>query len=134
MTSTEEDGWARSQFADPIEGLRTRITALEDQLAQERAAKLTAYCERNYLVAALSKFYPAGLVRTDIPDWDPEWHGCVIIDLPTGQASWHFHDDDADLFAHLGPYAGQWDGHTTVEKYARLAALEAPGRFDHRDD
>jgi hypothetical protein len=64
--------------------------------------------------------------KTAIPGWDEAWHGCIYIDLPTGQASWHFHDSEAHLFAHLPPYDGEWDGHTTEEKYERMArkALE----------
>jgi hypothetical protein len=38
--------------------------------------------------------------------------------------SWHFHNDDADLFKTLPPYTGNWDGHSTSEKYTRLAALQ----------
>ena len=62
------------------------------------------YRERNAVVAALAKLFPSGLKRTDIEGWDPEWHNCVYINLPTGQVSWHFHDNDADLFAGLPPY------------------------------
>ncbi len=83
-----------------------------------------AYCERNRVVAALAKIYPSGVARTEIPDWDPCWHGCVYIDLPTGQVSWHYHDRDDDLFAGLPAYDKPWDGHTTKEKYERLAALD----------
>ena len=76
-----------------------------------------AYTERNHLVALLSKIYPAGKARTAIEGWSPEWHGCVYIDFPWGQASWHYHDRDAGLFNHLEPYRGSWDGHTTEAKY-----------------
>ena len=82
-----------------------------------------AYTERNRVVALLATCFPAGIARTAIEGWDPAWHGCVYIDLPTGQASWHYHDRDAHLFAKLPPYAGKWDGHTTEEKYARIEAL-----------
>ena len=98
-----------AEAADVIEALSERIDA--------------AYQERNQVVAALASVFPAGIARTAIPGWDEEWHGCVYIDLPTGQASWHYHDREAHLFAHLPPYAGQWDGHTTEEKYERVAAL-----------
>lgn len=87
------------------------------------AAKNEAYLERNQVVAALVRLYPSGLARTDIPGWEPEWHGCVYIDLPTGQVSWHFHDSQAYLFDGLPPYTKPWDGHDTPEKYRRLAAL-----------
>ncbi len=82
-----------------------------------------AYNERNRLVALLASIFPAGTKRTEIEGWDPEWHGCVYIDLPNGQASWHYHDREAHLFAHLPPYAGEWDGHTTEQKYERIAEL-----------
>jgi hypothetical protein len=89
------------------------------------AAKDGAYLERNQLVAALSKLFPAGVARTAIEGWLDDWHGCVYIDLPTGQVSWHFHDTQAHLFAHLPTYSEKWDGHDTPEKYKRLAALAA---------
>ena len=82
-----------------------------------------AYAERNKLVAYLASEYPAGVARTDIPGWDAEWHGCVFIDTPEGQMSWHFHDSEAALFENLPAYTKPWDGHTTEEKYARLAKL-----------
>lgn len=84
-----------------------------------------AYAERNQLVAVLARLYPSGTKRTAIEGWDPEWHGCVYIDLPTGQASWHYHDREAYLFEGLPLYEGEWDGHTTEEKYRRIAALYA---------
>lgn len=79
-----------------------------------------AYRERNTLVAFLSHIYPAGLKATAIAGWDEEWHGCVYIDLPTGQASWHYHNSEAHLFAHLPPYEKEWDGHSNEDKYERL--------------
>ena len=86
-----------------------------------------AYTERNHLVALLSKIYPAGKARTAIEGWSPEWHGCVYIDFPWGQASWHYHDRDAGLFNHLEPYRGSWDGHTTEAKYELIRqAVAAP--------
>lgn len=97
--------------------------AVVHDLEDMRASKDAAYEERNRLVAALASLYPAGLKRTNIKGWDAEWHGCVYIDLPTGQASWHYHDSQAYLFDGLPPYTGEWDGHTTEEKYLRVAAL-----------
>jgi hypothetical protein len=82
-----------------------------------------AYHERNMVVAALAKLFPSGTARTAIEGWGSEWHGCVYIDLPTGQVSWHYHDREAYLFGGLPPYTKPWDGHTTEEKYRRLAAL-----------
>ena len=96
---------------------------LAEDLKNMEARKDAAYLERNKVVAALASLFPSGVARTDIPGWSPYWHGCVYIDLPTGQASWHYHDSHAYLFAHLPPYTKPWDGHTTEEKYQRLAAF-----------
>ena len=88
--------------------------------AAKPAIQDPVYEERNMCVAliaglALANGWKAGLKATNIEGWDPEWHGCVYIDLPTGQVSWHFHDSQAHLFAFLPPYDGEWDGHDTVE-------------------
>lgn len=103
------------------------------------------YDERNRCVAAmtcmamtrgwvtwLGKHEPA-----NDPMWDKEWMNVVFIDLPTGQVSWHIHDRDLPLFAHLpvrpdGPSIEgditKWDGHSTEEKYKRLERLAEPIR------
>jgi len=100
---------------------------LSAQLEAMEARKDAAYLERNQLVALVSKLFPAGTKRTAIEGWSDDWHGCVYIDLPTGQASWHYHDSQAYLFEHLPPYVGDWDGHSTEQKYERIAQLEAQG-------
>jgi len=96
---------------------------LRDEVARLKERKDGAYLERNQVVATLAKCFPSGIARTAIDGWDEEWHGCVYIDLPTGQVSWHYHDSHAHLFAGLPPYNRAWDGHSTEEKYQRLAAL-----------
>lgn len=100
-----------------------RYDDAEAEIEAMRDRKDAAYYERNQVVAALAKCFPSGTARTAIEGWSDDWHGCVYIDLPTGQVSWHFHDSQAHLFADLPPYAGAWDGHDTPEKYRRLAAL-----------
>ena len=67
------------------------------QLSEMEARKDAAYLERNQLVSLLSKLFPSGIKRTAIEGWSDDWHGCVYIDLPTGQASWHYHDSQAYL-------------------------------------
>jgi hypothetical protein len=79
-----------------------------------------AYRERAHLVALLAAQYPAEF-RED-PE-DDEW-SIVYIDLPTGQASWHIHPRDVDLFPHVKfGTAAEWDGHSTEEKYRRIDEL-----------
>lgn len=94
------------------------------EIARLQEGKDAAYLERNQVVAALAKCFPSGVTRTAIEGWDVEWHGCIYIDLPTGQVSWHYHDSHAHLFEGLPPYTKPWDGHSTEEKYNRLAQIK----------
>lgn len=100
-------------------------------LQKMEAQKDGAYLERNRCVALIARMaiaagLTAGTARTAIEGWSADWHGCVYVDLPTGQTSWHFHDSQAWLFADLPAYTGTWDGHDTPEKYRRVsqAAIE----------
>lgn len=120
--------------------LNARIAELEQQLAQSRTeleqkeiAKNGAYAERNKVVAAFAKMalvfgWPVVVTNTAIEGWEPEWHNCLYIETPHGQLSWHFHDSEMGLLATFPNtenrhYARGWDGHTTDEKYERLAKL-----------
>jgi hypothetical protein len=85
--------------------------------------KEDAYRQRNYLVATLARLFPSGIRPTNIEGWDPEWHGCVLIDLPTGQISYHYHDREAHLFEDLPPYTKEWDGHDKETVHSRLVGL-----------
>jgi hypothetical protein len=87
-----------------------------------------AYRERNHAVAALARIYPSGIRKTDIKGWDPEWKGCIYIDLPTGQVSFHYHDREAWLFEGLPDYERAWDGHDKETALSRLASLRTPPR------
>jgi hypothetical protein len=111
-----------------LRNLRREVQRLTEQ-------KDGAYSERDQLVAALSRLFPASLERhyPEDDDWDDDWRWVVFIDLPTGQASWHIHDSELPMFDHLLRKAGRvWDGHSTEEKYKRLAAMEARGAMlDH---
>ena len=91
-----------------------------------RAQKDAAYQERDMLVAALSKEFDAHLCRhpDEDADWDNDWRWIVCVHLPTGQATWHIHDSELSMFAHLRRGENHWDGHSTDEKYRRLAALK----------
>lgn len=91
-----------------------------EKYIQTKHQKDNAYTERNHLVALLAALYPSGKAKTDIPDWDSEWHNCIYIDFPWGQASWHVHDSDMYLFEHVPQYEKKWDGHTTEEKYRKI--------------
>jgi hypothetical protein len=83
-----------------------------------------AHTERNRLVAFLSSIFPAALFHDDGDDeTPPSGLATVYIDTPAGQLSWHVMPRDELLFVHLPKFEGQWDGHTTEEKYQRLERL-----------
>ncbi len=109
---------AFANSVDEIDRLRAEVERL-------RAEKDGAYHERNQVVAALAKLFPSGIaVDPNEPDWP-----VLYIDLPDGQVSWHFQRSEAiDLLAGIPKYNGEWDGHSTEEKYTRLKSL-APRYF-----
>lgn len=89
----------------------------------ETDALNAAYRERAQLVALLAGLYPSHIGYTDPAE--PDW-AVLIVELPTGQASWHIAPGDMPLFAHVQPttrICRGWDGHTTEEKYERIQAL-----------
>lgn len=123
----EGDGW----HTQTIFVQKAMTLAYEAGRAAENEATNAAYKERNQLVALLSTVFPSGKAKTAIEGWDEAWHGCVYIEFPWGQASWHYHDSDSWMFEHLLPYNKQWDGHTTEQKYAAIAAaIRARGQHD----
>lgn len=76
------------------------------------------YRERAYLVAHLARLYDAHwAVDPDEPDWP-----VICIHGPGGQMCWHIAQADVELFPDsLKVKPNDWDGHTTAEKYKRLA-------------
>jgi hypothetical protein len=101
--------------------VRERGTML-NMLMEQRDA---AYAERNQCVALIARLVMkmggfAGVTKTAIEGWEPEWHNCIYINLPTGQVSWHFHDREAHFFTGIPRINTIWDGHDTPEKYRRV--------------
>jgi hypothetical protein len=126
QAAAQADYTARILAALDMDALALEVEAMVGAgEAEQRGYKDAAYLERNKLVALLASLYPSGIKRTAIEGWSADWHGCVYIDFPWGQASWHYHDSHAGLFEHLPPYAGEWDGHTTEEKYAAIVMVAA---------
>ncbi|MBW7995325.1 MAG: hypothetical protein FVQ81_01890 [Candidatus Glassbacteria bacterium] len=114
-------------FSDRNYGaMKSRVESAEQERDEAVCAKNSAYSERNKLVAALSKFLPSYLGKhpdSDL-DWEDDWRWIVFINAPNGQLSWHIHDSELQLFNHLDTDNNAvWDGHTTEEKYIRLAEL-----------
>lgn len=98
-----------------------------------RAAELLdgAYTERNALAAALIRIGRYRCWCVNAPDAEG-WY-IVYADTPAGQVSWHVHPRDIHLFSTANGvplFSGEaepWDGHTTEEKYRRIAILGDEG-------
>jgi hypothetical protein len=105
----------RDNVVDHLEALQT-LTASRDEV----------YHERNMLVAFLTTCYGAHLMRhPETEPWEADWRWIVCVHTPCGQMTWHIHDSELPLFMHVPSSRpdNDWDGHTTAEKYERLAAL-----------
>lgn len=115
--------------ANDYDYVRKLAIAGGERIAELEAEKDSVYAERNRLVAALSKVFPSHLSAHDPDDetWEDDWRTIVCVHLPDGQVTWHIHDSHRDLFIHLSQGVNHWDGHTTEEKYKRLAAYRTTG-------
>lgn len=90
------------------------------------------YSERAALVAYLAAHFPAVVSRNDpeCPEYDVLYvDASAELGAEAGQLTWHIHPDDLEhLMAHVRRVEptdarAQWDGHTTEEKYRRVAKL-----------
>lgn len=85
-----------------------------------RADLDAVYAERNAVVLAFAVAmrelgWPIGkAVDPTEPDWP-----VLLIETPRGQVSWHFQAHDLPAWVPEHPHP--WDGHSTDEKYRRLA-------------
>lgn len=125
---------------------------MSDTTQQSAEKKLNSvYWERNQLIIALTKIFPAYLAKHDEndKDWESDWRTIVVVELPQklilkqdeieiaeyymgmhmppsykNQLTWHIHDSEIGYFDHLKYFDGYtWDGHTTEEKYRRLRKI-----------
>jgi|SRR5580765_557176 len=124
------------ELTSEIDSQGRKITYLGEQLQSADAAikalieqKDNAYTERNYLVAVISKIWPAHIMRHQPepdPNWDKEWHTVVCVHIAGHHCAWHIHDSERHIFVHLedSPVAVHgYDGMTIPEKYRILSTL-----------
>ena len=111
-------------FACAIESGRMTIQGEHEQYGEDGVSPSLdeVYAERNKVVLAFAALvkeqgWDVGLtVDPSSPDWP-----VLMIETDAGQVSWHF--QAGELPPGLPLFAGKWDGHSTPEKYARLAEL-----------
>lgn len=150
-TLVQDENFATKDKADIKAFIKRVSQESKRQGAKEcEESKNNAYRERDMLVCALSKLFPAYLARHDEndKDWEDDWRWIVYIEIPVRekvvsgdqhnhtpekdwfktenkQVSWHIHDSEREMFNHLEVKENNWDGHNTERKYQRLSALQA---------
>jgi hypothetical protein len=107
---------------------RSYINQWKEEIDRLKAQRDAAYTERNKLVVLLAHLYrfkgrSAG--RSMDSAETVGWQNVVLIDLPTGQVSWHIGDHDLKASGALDlPFFGaEWDGHTNEQKWKRIEEL-----------
>lgn len=120
----QEERAERKQYEQEVVLMRHTYLGRLSELTQQKDG---AYQERNQVLALLARMATAlgwkvGIGQHPESDtaWEKDWRTILFIELPTGQASWHFHDSEVHLLNGLPFYEGAWDGHTTPEKYDRV--------------
>ena len=113
---------ARARGIDPEQNAK-ECRALFER-AKLIADKNMAYTERDKCLVLMALMAQRLGLKVGIgldPKADTsEWASVLFIDLPAGQVSWHIHESETAWFYFVGAYGGQWDGHTTDEKYERV--------------
>ena len=118
-----EDTKARAEVASRV---GTGYMAAAERAEAERDG---AYRERAHLVALLAAMTPGAVIAPALDIDEPGWW-IAYLTIGGRQCSWHISPRDATLFGHVehvtvdDPRA-QWDGHSTEEKYAGIAAHTA---------
>lgn len=120
---------AHNMISDLEAELRT-LRADKERLEEQKDG---AYSERDKLVCALSKLLLSWLERHPEEDaeWEDDWRWIVVVNAVGSQRqmTWHIHDSELEWFDHLDRMGGHsWDGHTTEEKYERLATIDTAAK------
>lgn len=134
MIDTRERAIAllNDELAESKSNFEVAVVAGNNCATELEAAKEGAYKERNHCVAYIARLafmfgWKVGKALHPESDetWEKDWRHILFIDSPGGQLSWHFHDSEWEPLGldALPDYDGEWDGHTTEEKYARMLII-----------
>lgn len=106
--------------AEKSESRAEELRVLAEGLAIQKDG---AYAERNELAVLVATMARAlGLVagRRRDPDAEVGWETLVMVQLSTGQVSWHLPDGEQGLADDLPMIAEPWDGHTKTVARQRV--------------
>jgi hypothetical protein len=118
----------RDWYSAEASRLAAFVSERDVAIADTERRKNEAYAERDQVVVTLFRIgadlgWRVGWAPHEGESWGPEWARAFYVDLPTGQVSWHLPRERWTLVDWMPAYSGRWDGHSTEEKYRRLAAL-----------
>lgn len=108
-----------------LDALHAHVRAVHARVARLEAERDQAYAERNRLVALVARLarelkMSVGLRAASDAKPGDAFQRVALVELPTGQCSWHFPEREAAWFDGLGEAAAPWDGHDTAVKHARI--------------
>lgn len=111
--------------------LERDMLSLESENARLRSVTQSTYFERDACVGLISKFavalgLTAGTGRFEVVERNREGNdetqaqNRVLVDLPSGQVSWEYLDEDAHLFESLPPYPGAVEPQSIRDIYSKV--------------
>lgn len=103
------------------------VTELHAVITNLTEQKNSAYAERNKCVALIAQMAIAlGLTagRWHHEGEEEGWGWIVSVQLPSGWADWHVHDQELLLFENLPIIEREWENYSTEEKYFRVLAAK----------
>ena len=113
-----------AQYPDHVRIAQTLLDQ-QGQITDLTAERDGAYRERAQLLALLAAMTRRPVIAP-APDVDEDGWQILYLTIGGRQATWHIHPRDAELFSHVeqaGPNDPRaiWDGHSTEQKYERIA-------------
>ena len=114
------------EVTSKLETLERDMLTLEAENARLRSVTQSTYFERDACVGLISQMaillgHPAGTGRFNVAEQNgTQAQNRVIVDLPSGQVSWEFLEEDAHLFQSLPQYEGQFVDQTIRDIYSKV--------------
>ncbi len=125
------------QVNHKLDKLEIDMGCLETENERLRRTGKSSSIERDACVCLIAQFalalkMSAGIGKYEILEQDKnqqpivQLQNRVIVDLPSGQVSWDYLDEEAHLFEKLPAYPGAFQSQTIQEIYSKILNPEIP--------
>jgi hypothetical protein len=104
-----------SSITKQIDSIEANMLLLEAENSRLLMAKSIVYVERDSCIAFLAQLALAKQFRVGTAA-----DHTIVVDLPSGQVSWQFHESEAHLFADFPAYEEAVEELTIQETYRRV--------------